>query len=134
MTKGDKRLYYWLPVFVWLEVIFILSSIPGSYLPPLPSEMWLFWGHRIAHMVEYSVLGVLLIRAFTSKKIRAGAGTVLFLAIFIFAAGSFDEWHQTFVPGRHPALLDALFDTINGALGMLIYCLWFQQVLETEVR
>lgn len=121
MIKGNKAWHYWLPVFIWLEIIFLLSSIPSALLPQMPSDAWLFWAHRVAHVGEYSVLGALLIRAYSYKRARIGVFTVLFLSIFIFLAGSFDEWHQSFVPGRHSQLIDAVFDTICGAWGMLGY-------------
>jgi VanZ family protein len=124
VINKNKRLFYWLPVFVWLSFIFFLSSIPAANLPKMPSDQWLFWAHRIAHIGEYSTLGILVLRAYSYKKVKIGVSTVLFLSIFIFLAGSFDEWHQSFVPGRHAQLIDAIFDTICGALGMLLYLIW----------
>jgi len=124
MIFSDKRFLYWLPAILWFGIIFYLSSIPSADLPKMPSEDWLFWAHRTAHIGEYSVFGALVLRAYSYKKVRVGVITILFLSIFIFLAGSFDEWHQTFVPGRHGQLIDAVFDTICGALGMLFYLLW----------
>ena len=116
-----RRPVYWLQVFIWLEVIFILSSIPAANLPKMPSESCNFWAHRIAHIGEYSVLGVLLIRAYGFNLARIGVYTILFLSNYILLAGIFDEWHQSFVAGRHSQLIDAIFDTICGASGMLFY-------------
>jgi VanZ family protein len=119
-----KRLLFWLPVFIWLEFIFLLSSIPSAWLPQMPSDLWLFWAHRIAHIGEYSILGVLVIRAYSQGRVSMDVSSILFLSIFIFLSGSFDEWHQSFVPGRHAQLIDAIFDTICGTVGMLVYSLW----------
>jgi len=124
VIKTNTKLLYWLPVFIWLELIFLLSSIPGALLPPLPSDLWQFWAHRIAHFTEYSVLGVLVIRAYSYKKPGPGVLTVLFLSVFILLSGLFDEWHQSFVPGRHCQLLDALFDTICGGWGMFFFLIY----------
>jgi VanZ family protein len=126
VIKRNEKLIYWLPVFIWLEVIFLLSSIPSALLPKMPSDSWLFWAHRIAHIGEYSTLGVLVIRAYSYKRARIGVLTILFLSIFILLAGSFDEWHQSFVPGRHSQLIDAIFDTICGTFGMLVYFMWIK--------
>jgi VanZ family protein len=128
VIKRNQKLLRWLLVLIWLEVIFLLSSIPSAYLPPTPSDLWNFLAHRTAHFGEYSVLGVLVIRAYSYKKARIGAITILFLSIFIFLAGSFDEWHQSFVPGRNCQLSDAIFDTLCGALGMFIYLMWLKRV------
>jgi VanZ family protein len=124
MFKKDSRVYYWLVVVLWLGVIFLLSSIPGASLPRMPNENWHFWAHRLAHIGEYGVLGFLVIRAYSYKKARIGVFTILLLSVFIFLSGAFDEWHQSFVPGRTPQLLDAIFDTICGAWGMLVYYYW----------
>jgi len=126
MVKGNKELYYWLPVFIWLEFIFLLSSIPSSLLPPMPSDLWNFWAHRTAHLVEYSVLGMLLIRAYSYRKARINVSTILFLSIFICLSGLFDEWHQSFVPGRNCQFIDAVFDTICGTWGMFFYYIWLK--------
>jgi len=124
MNYKDKSLQYWLPFLIWLEIIFLLSSTPGAYLPKMPSEDWNFWAHRVAHIGEYSVLGVLFLRAFSYKRARIGIPIILFLSVFMFLFGAFDEWHQSFVPGRHSQLIDANFDTICGALGMFGYLVW----------
>ncbi|MBF0571948.1 MAG: VanZ family protein [Candidatus Omnitrophica bacterium] len=126
MIKGNNTLYYWLQVLVWLEFIFILSSIPSIDFPPMPSDSWQFWAHRVAHFGEYSVLGVLLFRAYSYKRARVGVITILLLSMHVFLAGSLDEWHQSFVPGRNCQFIDAIFDTISGAFGMLAYLMWLK--------
>ena len=79
--------------------------------------------------MEYFVLGVLVLRAFLYKKARIGVINILFLSVLIFLAGSFDEWHQSFVPGRNCQLIDVIFDTICGAFGMVVYLLWIKERL-----
>ena len=37
-----------------------------------------------------------------------------------------DEWHQSFVPGRHPQLTDVLIDACGAATGLLIFW-WLQR-------
>ncbi len=126
MVKNNNGSFNWLLVFIWFGIIFFLSSIPGQSLPKMPSDLWHFWAHRIAHIGEYSILGVLLIRAYSYKKNRLELITVLFLSFFVFLSGSFDEWHQSFVAGRTSQFIDVVFDTICGFLGMHIYFLWFK--------
>jgi VanZ family protein len=119
----------WLPVIIWYGVIFGLSSIPAHVLNasephflPWSIDAYLFWGHRIAHVIEYGTLGILVLRAYSRRKNRPiTLKTVLLLAFFIFLAGCLDEYHQSFVPGRTPELIDALFDAICAGLAMLLY-------------
>ena len=48
-------LFYWLPVIVYLSLIFSGSSIHGDMIPTLFPYM-----DKIAHLLEYSLLGLLL--------------------------------------------------------------------------
>lgn len=89
-------------------------------LSKIPLRVYVFWCHRTCHTVEYGVLGALVIRAYSKEK-RVTLATILFLGLLIFLSGAFDEWHQSFVPGRTPALLDAVYDTICGTFGMIAY-------------
>jgi VanZ family protein len=119
--KTQERILLWLPVVIWFGLISLLSSIPATTLSLIAPSSCQFWGHRIAHIVEYGVLGVLVMRAYANEKAKITVVTILFLACFIFLSGVLDEWHQSFTPGRTPELIDAIFDAICGTFGMLIY-------------
>jgi VanZ family protein len=137
--KTQERILRWFPVAAWFAFISFLSSIPGGTISAIPSmflnfinfpgnpfskiplDFYLFWGHRIAHFVEYSVLGGLVFRAYSKERTRVTVMTMVLLSGFIFLSGALDEWHQSFTPGRTPALIDAIFDTICGTFGMLVY-------------
>lgn len=96
----------WLPVLVWAGVIFALSSVPslGTGL-----GTWDYVLRKGAHMTEFAILGVLLVRA-------AGSATWAF-ALAVAYAGS-DEIHQTFVRGRHGAPLDVAIDAVGVLIGL----------------
>lgn len=101
-----KRLTAWGPVVAWCALIFAFSAIPDlnsglEYDYPL---------RKIAHMLEYGVLALLVRRA---GKSRAQA----FVFSVLYAAS--DEWHQSFVPGRAGAAGDVLIDGA-GALTALL--------------
>ena len=117
-----KIVFYWLPVFLWMGIIFLASSIPSQGMPKL-TDYWLFWAHRFGHMVEYSILGILWLRAYnySHQPARHDLKPVLLLSVGILLFGLADEWHQSFVPGRMQQLLDSVFDMICGTIGMLVY-------------
>lgn len=115
-----RPLVRWLLVFLWLGLIFIFSSTPADDLPSMPTVTWKFWAHRLGHLGEYSVLGILLWRAYTMER-PAGLKTVLAIIGAVFLLGAFDEWHQSFTPGRTPQMIDVVFDTICGGVGILGY-------------
>jgi VanZ family protein len=130
-------LKYWLPVFIWLGVIFagstdILSAEHTSrYL--VPFLRWLdpqisvstianvhFALRKLGHLTEYGVLAALLWRALRNgTNLRARMST-LFVGVWvvcaIFAMG--DEFHQSFVASRTMSLLDVMID-ISGAVAGL---------------
>jgi VanZ family protein len=143
MPKLRAFLKYWLPVLVWMAVIFTASSDTHSYEHSsrliAPLLYWLFphisanavdWvvfiARKCAHLAEYSVFALLLWRAlcrFFQNNSRQWswrqAGATLLIVAFYAAT---DEFHQRFVPGRTPAVHDVLIDTLGGAAGLFL--LW----------
>jgi len=136
-------LRFWLPVLVWMAVIFTASSDRMSFLHSSrfigPLVKWLFphlsevafhgvvvGVRKCAHLAEYTVLALLLWRAL-HKPAQPGrpswrwseAGLILAL-VALYAAS--DEIHQAFVPSREGAVLDVLLDTTGAALALL--ALW----------
>ena len=97
----------WLPVLAWEALIFALSSIPSLNSGLGTADLVL---RKLAHLVEYAVLGVLLARGLPE--------------LVAFAAGAAyavtDEIHQAFVPGREGALVDVGIDAVGVALGLLV--------------
>ena len=79
----------WLPVLVWAGVIFTLSSIPS-----LNSGLggWDYVLRKLAHMAEYAILALLLVRA---------TGSYAWAFALAVAYACTDEVHQLFVRGRH---------------------------------
>jgi VanZ family protein len=114
--KVASFLRWWLPVFLWCGVIYTLSAIP--HLRLFKADLLDFVVRKTAHMVEYGVLARLLARAFTGstlwswKKIFAWS-----LALAILYACT-DEYHQTFVAGRHGTPRDVGFDSVGAWVAM----------------
>ena len=147
-------LKYWLPVFIWLGVIFagstdIFSTEQTSrYL--VPFLRWLdpqisvstiatihFALRKLGHLTEYAVLAALLWRALRSgKNLRAKMSTLfvgVWVACAIFAAS--DEFHQSFLASRTASLHDVMID-ISGAVAGLVICVmsavWANRKSEIE--
>ena len=93
-----------LPV-IWMAVIFILSSIPGSLLElPFPGF------DKIVHFIEYFILGFLWSRVLGNK-----VALVIILGVFY---GLFDEVYQIYVPFREFSLFDLLSDSLGVITGV----------------
>lgn len=71
---------------------------------------------KLAHFVEYAVLGVCLAGTFRYQK-RVPPLAAALVAGFLYAAT--DELHQRFVAGRGPQFKDVLLDTSGVAVGAL---------------
>jgi VanZ family protein len=101
-------------VIVWAAVIFTFSSIPSL---GTGFGVWDTILRKGAHMSEYAILGLLLLRAL-GRQLPA-------LAVGIAYAIS-DELHQHFVRGRHASPVDVLIDTAGLAIGIFLVSRLFQ--------
>ena len=132
-------LKYWLPVLIWLGVIFVGSTSVMSaehtsrYVVPFllwlkpgmsPKTIWIILvvARKCAHLTEYAVLALLLWRALRSVASLRTKTFIVFGAALVgcavFAAS--DEFHQTFVKSRTPSVRDVLLDIAGALLGLLI--------------
>jgi VanZ family protein len=104
----ERFLKQWGPVIVWAAVIFGLSAIPS-----LNSGLgtWDEVLRKCAHVTEYAILGLLLLRAI-GRELPA-------LLVGIAYAAS-DELHQHFVHGRHASPVDVAIDSFGLLLGILL--------------
>ncbi|MDP2955985.1 MAG: VanZ family protein [Longimicrobiales bacterium] len=108
------RLRAWGPAAAWAGVLFFLSAIPGTHVPPL-----LFPGEdKVAHLALYAVFGAALAWGWARSARESSATPVLALGLLY---GASDEWHQAFVPGRDPSLGDLLADTAGVLLGYWLF-------------
>ena len=102
------KLALWAPVVVWAAVIFGLSSIPSL---STGLGTWDEVLRKGAHLTEYAVLGMLLLRALGSVLPALAVGVAYAIT---------DEIHQHFVTGRHSSPFDVAFDACGLALGLLL--------------
>lgn len=115
---------WWLPVIAWLIVIFIGSSIGN--LPRVGGKTSDGLVHRVAHVAEFAVLGVLLLRA-ASKNEPITKRAIIMTLILVALYGASDEFHQRFTPGRSSEGLSVLFDVAGGAIGAGLYRWWIRR-------
>jgi VanZ family protein len=103
-----SRLSAWTPVVLWAGLIFALSAIPdlGTGLGTWDTVL-----RKLAHTAEYAILGGLIFRASRSAP-------AAFLLASAYAVT--DEFHQTFVRGRHGSPVDLLIDSVGALIGVMV--------------
>lgn len=107
----------WAPVVIWAGLIFFLSSIP-SLSTGLGVYDWIL--RKIAHMVEFGILAIFLLRAFKKTNEEWSLRrAMIFSAIFALLYAISDEIHQAYVPGRTAAFTDVLIDGCGIIVAML---------------
>jgi len=115
MTKFPKFhrtiLFRWLPVIIWMGLIFLFSN--QSSLPALPKSWLDLLAKKSAHATAYGILFLLWMNALRGTSPRSHR-TILLALMLTFVYAISDEWHQTFVAGRHGQLLDVAID-MSGA-------------------
>lgn len=117
MTAGDwlrqhPGLGRWIVVLAWMGLIFFLSAQPDL---PRPESDWL--DLLISGGAHFSLYGVL---AFLLSWALGGGGRGMALAFGLaLLYGVSDEFHQSFVPGRVPDVMDLLWDGLGAAAGLL---------------
>ena len=111
MGVRPLRLDLWLPPLVLMGVIFALSAQPS-----LDSGLGVVdqIGRKLIHFGEYALLCSLWWRALASVTTPRRAALLAFLIASGYAAT--DEFHQTFVDGRHGTPVDWLIDSAGAAL------------------
>jgi VanZ family protein len=122
---------WWLPVIAWLIVIFIGSSI-GS-LPRVGGQTTDGLVHRAGHVVEYAVLGALLLRALSKDRLVTKRDVIL-TVIMVALYGVSDEVHQRFMPGRSSEVSAVLFDVAGGLIGAWAYRVWRRRISQAATR
>ncbi len=120
IDPGKVKIFflYYIPILVWMGVIFYLSSVPNLKTgAAIPIE---FFSRKIAHLTEYAILAGLFARALRIYQLD-------FKRIFVFSLvgvlifSSSDELHQLFVIGRSGNFFDVGVDLLGSIGGLLIF-------------
>jgi VanZ family protein len=134
---------YWLPVILWMALIFsgssdaLSSQRTSRFIVPL--LRWLYPGvsddtidvvqavvRKTGHLTEYALLAVLFWHAWRQpvrndrrpwcwREAAIAVGLAMLYAVT-------DEWHQSLVPSRDGRWQDVLIDSAGAVLG--IVALW----------
>lgn len=105
------KLLKYLPVTLWMAIIFYLSS--RSDLPKAQIFLIEFFLKKSGHIISYFILTLLWLKTLGKKGTDRA---VLYSLSYAFT----DEIHQLFVPGRTGVLTDILFDSLGIVLAVFV--------------
>ena len=112
--NNKKAHIFWATaLFVYSGLIFFLSSQPVEI--PGPS---FFLKDKLIHATAYGLMAFLAWRFFLLVPFISHP--TLWAWIYTFLYGGSDEWHQSFVPGRHADIWDWLADGAGAAIILII--------------
>ncbi len=141
-SKRRGRISRYAPLFLWIGVIFFLSSKQGAmsetslYIRPLllflfpnaPEEtLAIYHGYirKFAHFAEYAALAFFAFRAFSSSSNKFLQKYRFFVSlILVFSIASLDEFNQSFLTSRTGSFWDVLLDTFGGLTILMILYFW----------
>jgi len=113
-------LWRWIPALGMMAAIFALSSLPADRLPFFGAYDVLI--KKGAHATGYALLGWTYFHALPSRLTPAYRGALSFLMALLFALS--DEFHQSFVRGRHSTLTDVGIDSLGAVLALGVTTLY----------
>ena len=155
MAHFEKRrlLKAWLPAVLWMGVIYVASTDLGSaehtsrVIEPLvrwikpdasPEQFELvhFLVRKAAHLTEYAILGLLVLRAVRmSSAAQTNPRSLRLLGIALLFSAAYaatDEFHQSFVAQRTACVQDVLIDTTGALVGLAIASLSRRTIRKAE--
>lgn len=119
MTRIEVFLRRWGFSLVMMAVIFGFSSIPSAEMPRFDWADALI--KKTGHIVVYSLLALAFWHGLGYDRDRLWLAWVM---AFVFAI--LDEFHQSFVPGRHAWWVDVAIDSIAAALALWVTSRWLK--------
>ncbi len=116
----------WLPSLLMMLAIFAFSSRTSNELPNFGGLD--YFVKKSAHGVGYGLLALSYLRALPRRKYVLA----WFLAVLYSAT---DEFHQSFVPGRHAAITDVLvFDNLGALITLFLHHRFYGANHEKEIQ
>jgi len=125
MSKTSSFLWRWGPAVLMMAVIFGFSSIPSSEMPNFDAFDYIV--KKGGHAFGYGLLGLSYLRGLKGKSEDVANRWLLIAWAMAVIFSTTDEFHQSFVPGRHPAATDVMIDAFGAALALFIANRYYKQ-------
>jgi len=97
---------------IYMLTILSISALPSKAIPDIGFQHT----DKIAHFLEYSILGFLAVKSFFPRKLVGLICVISFGMMF----GAFDEWWQSFISDRCTSVADFIADTAGMLIGSIL--------------
>jgi hypothetical protein len=128
-----RLVLFWLPIVLWMLIIMGLSSqsnLPARTDPTTGERIGpTYSAAKVWHVVEYSVLALLVFRALHTSGGGIGLRPTSAAALAVITCLAFagmDELRQSFVPKREASIFDVVLDTVAASIAVVVCVLWRQ--------
>lgn len=109
----------------YMAGIYVLSSVPGDIRPEDAAllQILAFVPPKIQNVLHIPLYGLLAWLWCWSLGAWPARGSMVYVAALALTLGYglFDEWHQSWVPGRYASTWDMIMNGVGAALGLWLY-------------
>ena len=108
-----------------MAVIFSFSSIPSDEM--LNFGLLDYIVKKGGHAIGYGLLGLSYLRGLKGENNPVEPRWFYLAWAIATLYSATDEFHQSFVPGRHPAITDVMIDACGAALTLFLANRYYKQ-------
>ena len=125
MSKALSFLRRWGLAILMMATIFGFSSIPSDEM--LNFGLLDFIVKKGGHALGYGLLGLTYFRGLKGENNDMQTRWLYVAWVMATLYSATDEFHQSFVPGRHPAVNDVTIDAFGAALALFLANRYYNQ-------
>ena len=127
MSKTTSFLWRWGPALLLMTAIFGFSSIPSAEM--LNFGLLDFIVKKGGHALGYGLLALFYLRGMKGDRTEIDSRWLYMAWLMAILYSVTDEFHQSFVPGRHPAVTDVMIDAVGSGLALVLAGRFYKQAL-----
>src|SRR5574342_186362 len=117
MSKITSFAWRWGPALLIMVAIFGFSSIPSTQMPNFGLVDLIV--KKGGHALGYGLLALSYLRGLKGDGNQVYPRWLFAAWLLATLYSVTDEFHQSFVPGRHPVVTDMLIDSVGAALALI---------------
>ncbi|QXJ38657.1 VanZ like family protein [Parageobacillus caldoxylosilyticus] len=134
----------WILVFAWSGMIDYFTESPvftdantASWIHEIVQKLqlgyvdhindgFLSWNYIVRKLAHLSVFGLLVVLVWRALYPRRFAMVCAW--VFAVVCACFDEWHQSFQPGRTPLLSDVVIDAFGAGIALFVVRMYLRKI------